>query len=84
MCNQFLDCTYSQIVRNIYIPTVRTYMLWCVAVLYIFLGCVCNVLFRSTGEATHSQWSDTLSGVQVCGGQLCVQEGRQDPQSSQQ
>ena len=35
-------------------------------------------LSRATGEAADSQWRDPLFGIQVCGRQLCVQEGREN------
>lgn len=38
--------------------------------------------FRATSEITHPQWRDTLLGVQECRRKLCVQKGRQNPQSS--
>ena len=46
------------------------------------LACVC--VCRPAGEAADPQWSDPLPRVQVCGGQLRLQEGRQDPQGALQ
>ena len=49
----------------------------------VYMACI-FLLHRPASEATDSQRGDSLPGVQVCGGQLRLQEGRQDPQGSQQ